>query len=296
MSLRKFLINLNVLQHKNLKKILSRESYDNLLDTILDNIRYEMFDDYHDATYLPKIKTVEESIDAILKHHYSVARFGDGEFQLMQGKGIPMQKFDSVLQQRLIQVFKSNTKNFKVAIVRAMWFNKSNLTDLNRHFWRKMGPQFRKMMLPILDMKQTYLAAELSLAYTYFKNYDFDAYFKKIRQIWNKKDIIIVCGKSVFDKITDNIFDNAKSIEYVYTKSVDAFDEYDNILNQVKQQNKSKIVIIILGPTAKVLAYDLSQIGFWALDLGHIAKSYDWYKKDCHTNSMEQAINFFNPD
>ena len=156
MSLRKFIINLGVLQHKNLKKILSKESYNNLVDNICDNVRYEIFDDYHDAVYLPKIKTVDESIDDILKHHFSVARFGDGEFQLMSGNSIPLQRFDPILQQRLTQVFTSNDDKLKIAIVRAMWFNKSNLVDLTKHFWRKMGPQFRKTILPYLNTNQVY--------------------------------------------------------------------------------------------------------------------------------------------
>ncbi len=38
------------------------------------------------------------------------------------------------------------------------------------------------------------------------------------------------------------------------------------------------MVIIALGPTATVLAYDLSQNGIWALDLGHIDIEYSWFK------------------
>ena len=296
MSLRKFIINLGVLQHKNLKKILSKESYNNLVDNICDNVRYEIFDDYHDAAYLPKIKTVDESIDDILKHHFSVARFGDGEFQLMSGNGIPLQRFDPILQQRLTQVFKSNDDKLKIAIVRAMWFNKSNLVDLTKHFWRKMGPQFRKTILPYLNTNQVYLAAEMTLAYTAFKDYDFRMYFDKLRKIWDKRDIVIVCGTSVFDKITHNIFDNSKSIEYVYAKSVDAFDEYEILKNKIVTLPKDKIIILILGPTAKVLAYDLSKAGFQALDMGHIAKAYDWYKKEKPTETLAQRMDFFNPD
>ena len=64
----------------------------------------------------------------------------------------------------------------------------------------------------------------------------------------------------------------------------------------LKKQNKNKIIILILGPTAKVLAYDLSKVGYQALDMGHIAKSYDWYIKQLRADDMDSAINFFNPD
>ncbi len=34
------------------------------------------------------------------------------------------------------------------------------------------------------------------------------------------------------------------------------------------------------GPTAKVLVANLTNDGFRALDLGHLAKNYDLHKKD----------------
>lgn len=293
MSLRNIFRNLTLLRKKNLKEFFSDEGFAKNYDDLIDNLKYELFED---APYKPKIKTVDESIDNVLKHHYSVARFGDGEFQLMFGNSIPFQKHSKKLQQRMIEVFNSNVSNLQIAIVRAMWFDKSNLSDINKNFWRRYGPSFRRQILPYIDMKKTYYAAEMTLAYTYFKDYDIDTYFEKIRKIWNKKDIVIVCGKSVFDNIENNIFDNAKSIDFVYTKPTDAFDEYDNLLSKIKKQNKNKIIIAICGPTAKILVYDLTKIGYWALDMGHVAKSYDWYKKKLRANDMKSAINFFNPD
>lgn len=36
--------------------------------------------------------------------------------------------------------------------------------------------------------------------------------------------------------------------------------------------------IIALGPTATVLAYDLSEAGYQALDMGHFDIEYEWFK------------------
>lgn len=48
------------------------------------------------------------------------------------------------------------------------------------------------------------------------------------------------------------------------------------------------------GPTANVLASDLTKVGFRALDLGHLAKSYDWYKKGIDVkNNGENSAKFF---
>ena len=37
--------------------------------------------------------------------------------------------------------------------------------------------------------------------------------------------------------------------------------------------------MIALGPTATVLAYDLAEMGYWALDIGHLDLEYEWFLK-----------------
>ena len=49
------------------------------------------------------------------------------------------------------------------------------------------------------------------------------------------------------------------------------------------------------GPTAKTLVYDLTFIGYRALDLGHLMKAYDFYKKNIPLTSRN-VLNFYMPD
>ena len=45
----------------------------------------------------------------------------------------------------------------------------------------------------------------------------------------------------------------------------------------MKKQKKSKLILIALGPTATVLAYDLAIEGYQAIDIGHIDIEYEWF-------------------
>lgn len=56
-----------------------------------------------------------------------------------------------------------------------------------------------------------------------------------------------------------------------------AFEHYNEILNEARKESKDKLFIVILGPTATILAYDLAKSGYQALDMGHLAKDYDWF-------------------
>lgn len=120
-------------------------------------------------------------------------------------------------------------------------------------------------------------------------------YFDDIKTVWANKDIAIICGESVFNEIEYNIFDAANTVEYQKAPTVNAFEEYDKIFQNAKKIDINKIIIIILGPTAKVLAYDLAKEGYRALDLGHIAKSYDWYMKNKTTSKINDLVAFFSP-
>lgn len=44
--------------------------------------------------------------------------------------------------------------------------------------------------------------------------------------------------------------------------------------------SKNSLVCISLGPTATVLAYDLAQRGYQALDIGQLDNEYEWYLRD----------------
>ena len=43
------------------------------------------------------VKDVDQTLDYILAHHSSVARFGDGEIDLIAGRDIPYQAYDPAL-------------------------------------------------------------------------------------------------------------------------------------------------------------------------------------------------------
>ena len=116
--------------------------------------------------------------------------------------------------------------------------------------------------------------------------------------MWRDNDITVIAGDRVFKNIRYNIFDCAKSIEYIYAPTIDAFNVYDEIFKKARSIDKNRLVCIILGPTATVLAYDLAQLGYRALDLGHIVKSYDLYCKNNKRVDLtpEERAKFFAKD
>ena len=77
---------------------------------------------------------------------------------------------------------------------------------------------------------------------------------------------------------------------------MNAYNQYNEILLQAQSISKNKLILIILGPTATILAYDLSKLGYRALDIGHLAKDYNAWKMKLQTNDIKVVQNFFAPD
>ena len=75
----------------------------------------------------------------------------------------------------------------------------------------------------------------------------------------------------------NDLFQKAKSVERILCPSRNAYSKYKIILDEIKQRGIGKLILLMLGPTAKVLARDLALEGYWAVDIGHIDSEYEWY-------------------
>lgn len=264
--------------HKTLRKYAD-------FDLMLDNIKYEICDEIKDIK-LPKVLSQMESVKEIIKSKKSVARFGDGEFNLILGNAIGFQEFDPKLQARLIEVLTTKDKSILIGISNR--FGRLDDVDANvRGYWRNFLGKYRQEIYKYLDFNRTYIdtcmtahAIEIEDHTTPEAQKDIQAYYDEVRKIWDKKDITIIKGADT-ETFKHDIYDNAKSVTYIYGPKEHAFREYDRILEDAKKLPKDRLIIAILGPTAKVLAYDLNKLGYRVLDIGHMAKAYEWlHSKD----------------
>lgn len=293
-KLKTFIKNIGYLFKYDLKKIAKESINKNDLNLALDGYVYELPHDYKNLIK-PRILSPEETIAQLLESKASFCRFGDGEFCLMAGESIPFQKADAQLRRRLHEVFRSNIEEIFIGIPYCYYSSARNMRELPKNFVRSWVAKNRDRITSKTSSTKQYYDTGCTQLYALFENYDFDDYFQKIKDLWRGKDIAIICGETVFNSIQTNVFGCAKTIEYQYAPSRDAFDFYDQIFEKAKTLDSQKLIIIILGPTATVLAYDMARLGYRALDLGHVAKDYDYFTKRVEHDDITIA-NFFKPD
>lgn len=225
------------------------------------------------------IESPESTIKKIVNENCSIARFGDGEFDMICGTGMNYQKYDSGLAKKLKEVLNSKESKLLIGI--------NNIIDLKyskkyngfaNNFWKKWLKNNKFKLLKLLSKNKQYYSANITRFYIDYKDKSFVGdYIKKLKTIWDKKDIIIVEGEQSRLGVGNDLFDNSNSIKRIICASENAYENYDNILKEVNKIEKNKLILLALGPTATVLAYDLYKNGYTAIDIGHVDIEYEWF-------------------
>lgn len=225
----------------------------------------------------PNIKSSYDTADEIISKKYSVSRYGDGEFKLIYGKDLLFQQYDKELQQRLIEILKSNLNNHIVCIPRQI-VDTSELNERSKYYWENYLNLNRYKIYKVLDRQKIYYDAFITRFYIdYEDKKKAKLRIEKLKQLWSEQEIVIIEGYNSRLGIGNDLFKECKDIKRVLCPSLNAYSKYKNILESIKKIEKNKLILIALGPTATVLAYDLAQLGYRALDIGHIDIEYEWF-------------------
>ncbi len=266
-----------------------------------ENVRFEVMDERilqdEESFWYPQIASIDETIRRLVDDRASIARFGDGEFAAMQGRS--RHKFQTIvneeLKYRLKEVLKSDDNNLLIAIADNYGSLESYTLQAKREIRQYMTRSVRREHLNLLDRKKIYYNAYITRPYVMYMDHNSNApvvRFEQMKRIWNGRKCIFVEGSMTGMGVGNNLFQNTDSIQRILVPAENAFSKYKQILTVCLQQPKTSLFLLALGPTATVLAYDLYQAGYQAVDVGHIDLEYEWFLKGegCRT-SVDKKYN-----
>jgi len=229
----------------------------------------------------PNIMSSEETVDYIAKNRASVARFGDGELDLIRNAGdLGFQGRNEKLSKRLLET--ANDKNLLVCIPRNIIKSvcETELNDYARQCWEKDIK--KRLYFWSKYFKKGILYGDSTFTRFYMDKKDKSncaEYAEKLKTIWQDREIVLIEGERSRLGVGNDLFDNTKSIERVLCPSENAFDCMDEIKEFVNSEvPRRKQLILALGPTATVMASDFAKAGFQAVDVGHVDVEYEWMR------------------
>ena len=233
--------------------------------------------------FKPRVLSCEETIEMIIKNDLSISRYGDGEFRLMSRRGqIGFQDLDVELSEKLLSSFATRHKRLLIC---SYDFKMKRPMRVESGKWLRLFVAKHYKYFGFFDRKYVYGNTDISrfyqpdcFSYTDFQ-YLGEHYIPLLKKIWEGKKLLIVEGQETKLGVGNDLFDNAISIRRIECPPRNAFDSYDEILKSVvKHRKDDELVICALGPTASVLAVDLTiKHNIRTIDIGHVDIVYLWY-------------------
>ena len=197
-------------------------------------------------------------------------RFGDGEYECIAGNGIEFQEKSKTLEKWLLRTLRSESDHCLIA------FHAYDSPDFERidsyedfEYLDGCFAQVSELLLKCISADRVYGNALMSRLPVFQ-----ESGVENVKRLWDRRDAVLVTGKDSAFELDARLFHNLNSVAYVYGLARNAFSEYDILLSKCLQFDKEKLFLIALGPTATVLAFDLSELGYQALDIGHLPNCF----------------------
>ena len=232
------------------------------------------------------VMSIDETLDELMKTEKSLIRFGDGEFNIMNGYSIAFQEYNEELARGMKEILLTANQEEMLLCMPEVFktFRGEFPLDYNSEiFWKKELDRYADFFKEYCQSK-TYGSAFISRPYIYSKDKTraFDQ-FEKMKQLFEGKDLLIVEGATSRSGVGNDLFDKANSIKRIICPSHNAFSKIKEIKENILEYSEGRLILLMLGPTAKVLAYQLTQQGYRTLDLGHIDSEYEWMQMKAET-------------
>lgn len=84
-----------------------------------------------------KVKPIDESLDFILENNASVARFGDGEFDILSGQNIPYQDYSEELAKAMREILAYKSNDHFLVCLPDVFEKQDRYNDFCQQFWQK---------------------------------------------------------------------------------------------------------------------------------------------------------------
>ncbi|WP_278588093.1 SP_1767 family glycosyltransferase [Limosilactobacillus pontis] len=229
--------------------------------------------------YRINVLSIDETLIKVKKERKNVIRFGDGEFNLIQGRDIAYQRFNKQLSNRLEQILLSTTKSNLMICLPDIFNSLKKYTLPTEKFWLNNLRKNRKLFDRI-DTKKVYGNAFMTRPYMEMRDKSKSSgYFTLIKELWEDKDLLVVEGKYTRSGIGNDLYDNAKSIRRIVCPSENAFSYLNQIERAILKEKRNSMILLMLGPTAKIIVDDFDYLGNQIIDMGHIDTEYEWFQK-----------------
>ena len=221
----------------------------------------------------------KQTIDYIVDRECSVARFGDGELNMMaHGQDIGFQKSSEALRNELKSVIKEKNESILICLPNRLNIRRGVELERLSKWWQYCIKHFLHDWLKMIPSKHLYGDTNISrlTGEDLFGTKEAQALYTA--RIWEDKNVILIEGEGTRFGVGNRLLENAKSVKRILGPAKNAFNKREKIYEQaicLSKEVENPLFLLALGPTATLLAHDLWRNGFRAIDIGHLDLSFE---------------------
>lgn len=223
--------------------------------------------------------SIDETIAYLVENNASLARFGDGEIDLIMEQSIHFQTASPELSRKMQAVINSHGQDPRMMIAIPDIMNYGAVfRPKAKNFWDEYLSLNAGKWLKYLKKDIPYFNAHVTRLYMdWADKSQTPGWYQAIKKVWDGRKVLIIEGEKSRLGVGNDLFDNVADLKRILCPNRNAYAHYDAVLQQVKQFDRSTLILLALGPTATIMAYDLHHVGFQAVDVGHIDIEYSWF-------------------
>lgn len=170
-------------------------------------------------------------------------------------------------------------KHDKILVCIPDIFGELNMyTGKSQSFWKEHLLFYRKKYYKYCRKDYVYGNALISRCYYMIEDKEkCKAWFKKIKEVWENRKVVIVEGDVSRNGVDNDLFNNVQSLERIICPSKNAYCVYDKIRKLCFSYTKDTLFLLSIGAVSKVLVKDLVDNGYRAIDIGNLDMEYYWF-------------------
>jgi glycosyltransferase family protein len=241
----------------------------------------------------PRVLSLGGTVAEINDKELSVIRFGDGEISLMENESLGFQHKSGELAKKLRMIVQANEDGLLICVP-GIWGTLDGFVDQSFKFILHHLFRHGHVWQSLLSPNQTYGDAYITRPYLGYKDKSKSGIiFEKLFLNWKGRDVVLIEGEKSRLGVGNDMFGKVQSLQRILCPAENAYSRYKEIKSEALKIPKDKLILISLGPTAKVLAYDLFLAGYRVFDIGHIDMEYEMFLRK-ETKLVKVEYKYFN--
>lgn len=171
----------------------------------------------------PRVLSITETLNEVIEKKKSISRFGDGEFNLLvenkKAQNI-FQTKNKKLKKKLLEILKTENKDILVCISPLKTQKKKKIElDKEPYFMERYWLYRWSELEKFFNKKISYGNSFISRI-----NLFEEVPLKRIKKIWENKEVVFVYSKNGRFDIDERLFDNVKNYKEIFIPAINAYD------------------------------------------------------------------------